>query len=82
VSRFLVVFDRRAGITLEVREVGALPGAAISARLDAEEAYMSNKSVEVVVLSADSEESLLRTHSRYFENVRELVARATSSMVK
>ena len=78
-SRFLVVFNRNSGHTLEVRPVGTSAGAATQARLEAEDAYRADKNVEIVVLSSSSEANLRRTHARYFENVSELASRGAAS---
>jgi hypothetical protein len=78
-SRFLVVFNRNSGHTLEVRSVSSSAGAATRARLEAEDSYRADKNVEVVVLSSSSEANLRRTHARYFENVSELASRGAAS---
>jgi hypothetical protein len=77
--RFLIVFDRKAGHTLEFRPVGTAVGAATRARLEAEDAYRGDKNVEVVVLSSSSEANIRRTHARYFENVSELASRGAAA---
>jgi hypothetical protein len=78
-SRFLIVFNRNSGRTLEVRSVGPSAGAATRARLEAEESHRTDKNVEVVVLSSTSEANLRRTHARYFESVSELASRGAAS---
>jgi hypothetical protein len=77
-SRFLLAFDRVAGKLLQIRDAGDSAHDAMQARLDLEEKYAESSSVEVVVLSASSEEDLRRTHARYFESVEELVHRAAA----
>ncbi|KIR62663.1 hypothetical protein TK50_16870 [Micromonospora haikouensis] len=52
------------------------PGRALDARFQAELEYRANLDVEVVVLGAASWEALTKTHTRYFQNVRELAASA------
>jgi hypothetical protein len=44
--------------------------AALDAYRAAEEAHRDNPAVEVVLLSADSRESLMATHGRFFEQSR------------
>jgi hypothetical protein len=49
---------------------------ALNARLKAEEQYSDRSSIEVVVLSAKSEDALRKTHLRYFESYRDMAAQA------
>jgi hypothetical protein len=76
---FLLVYDRRRGALLETRPFDDRD-AAFHARFEAERAHRTNPTIEVVVLSADSEEALRRTHARYFETVSEMAANALRSM--
>ena len=57
-SRFLIVFDRSSGRTLEIRSIGPSAGVATQARLAAEDFHRADKNVEVVVLSSSSEANL------------------------
>lgn len=72
---YLVVFDRRSGLIVRFREF-AQAGEALTARFDAETEFMDDGEIEVVVLGAASEEALRRTHSRYFQGVREMAGNA------
>lgn len=73
-SNFLIIYNRRTGDQL-VREFAAgQEREAIRARFKAERAHRGDTDIEVVVLGSDSRETLERTHSRYFKNVRELAA--------
>lgn len=78
--RFLVIFDRRRGSVIEVRQLNDESGSAGSARLTAEEIYRDRPEVEVVVLTGDSERSLRNTHARYFESVHDLAEGALTRM--
>lgn len=66
---FLLVYDRLSG-ELTVQEF-ADASTAMAARMKRESKAGPN--TEVVVLSSDSESSLRQTHSRYFQNVSEIL---------
>jgi hypothetical protein len=74
VIHFLLVYDRSAGQLLERQ---AFPqeraGEALRARFDCERRYADRPSIEVVVIGAESEEGLRRTHASYFATPSELV---------
>ncbi len=70
---FLLVFDRPKGEIL-LSEPYRSSADALRARFKQERKYRTNPDIEVVVLGADSMESLRRTHSRYFRNVTDLAA--------
>lgn len=65
INHFLLVFDIGRQ-TADVRAFGEDYEAALSAYGDAEEQYRSNPQIEVVLLGADSIETLKKTHSSYF----------------
>jgi cytochrome P450 len=68
---YLVIYNRRAGRI--VRHQSFLkPQRALTARFEAEREFRDDPDIEIVVLAADSWDSLPRTHSRYFKGVREL----------
>lgn len=68
---YLVIYNRREGRI--VRHQSFLkPQQALDARFEAERQYRDEPDIEVVVLGAESWDSLARTHSRYFKGVREL----------
>jgi hypothetical protein len=70
---FLIVYDTAAGEILELKRFGALQRAlALSKRFAREFAERDRRNIEVVLLSAESEDELRRTHSRYFESSAEL----------
>ncbi len=73
-SHFLLIYDRSSG-TL-VRQTGFGTSAeAIRARFEAELEYRGCPEMEIVALSAESEEALRRTHGRYFMSLSELAGR-------
>jgi hypothetical protein len=72
---FLIEYDRPRGAIVQLREFKpASRQLAEDARLELE-LELNRKGVdhEIVILDAPNKEALLRTHSRYFESVAELV---------
>ncbi len=72
---FLIEYDRASGslVTLESYD-GTKREQAERARLEMElDINQRGVDREVVLLEAESEEALLRTHRRYFEGLAELV---------
>lgn len=73
-KHFLVVFDRARGKVL--REQGFDDAQeALNERFRTEREHVRDDDIEVVVLTADSPESLRRTHARYFLTLSELADR-------
>lgn len=71
-NSYLVVYDRRSGH----RDITEYPGpggrtVALQERLRVERKHRRDH-VEVVVITANSQDELRRTHSRYFGTVSEL----------
>lgn len=73
-KHFLIVFDRRAGQILRLEEMTSAQEA-LRERFAVERKHRGETDLEVVVLGADSEAALRRTHARYFENLASLVRR-------
>jgi hypothetical protein len=71
---FLIEYDRNTGHLASMRTFDSSERqAASSARLELEIALMTEgRSREVVLLEADSEEALRKTHGRYFRDVRQM----------
>ncbi|MCA1704177.1 MAG: hypothetical protein LC808_13295 [Actinobacteria bacterium] len=77
-AHFLLVYDLAAGTLLHEERYQSRVEA-LRARFVAEAEHRSRTDdveVEVVVLSADSREDLLRTHARYFRSLAELASHA------
>lgn len=74
---FLIVFDRLRGEVLSLKECPDRRGA-LRARFQAERTYAGRRNIEVVVLGAESEAALHKTHSRYFETTGQLLKTAAS----
>ncbi|MGH3301774.1 MAG: hypothetical protein ACRDOK_08850 [Streptosporangiaceae bacterium] len=74
-NHYLVVFDHSTGEVLR-RPRFSDPAMAISARFEEERERRGEASIEVVLLGADSWESLRRTHGRYFRDFGELAEAA------
>jgi hypothetical protein len=73
-----MVFDRRSGEVVE-RTVYSDRHEALRARFEAERKYQDAPDIEVVVLAADSEDAVKRTHARYFGTLRTLFEGALNS---
>ncbi len=69
-SGFLLVYHRRSGRLETIEQFTGPTGAqdALRARIS-RESEIDDPDVEVVALNSDSEETLRRTHARYFEAV-------------
>jgi hypothetical protein len=76
VSYYLLVFDRRRGHLQRYEDFHGDSRRAFRARLREEAAHAPDQDVEVVVLSAGSEEELRATHSRYFRSAEEMLSGA------
>lgn len=68
---FLVVFDRAEGRLLRLDEYMDRE-AALKERFASERLHRQAPTVEVVVLTAASEDALRRSHSRYFQDVQQI----------
>ena len=77
-SYFLLVYDRRQGHLMKSPIVfsDADAARALDARFKLEDAHRLEPDIEVVLLGADSLESLRRTHARYFKSLREIATSA------
>lgn len=80
-KHFLVVFDRREGRLLNLKEYPT-SAAALQARFDTEKSHRREHAVEVVVLTAPTETDLRRTHARYFKDVRQLASNGLDRVAK
>ncbi|MDQ5975453.1 MAG: hypothetical protein QG661_2662 [Actinomycetota bacterium] len=75
-TSFLLEYNRRNG-ELHLQPF-AEPGKAMAARMEREAS--AGPDIEIVVLSSDSEESLRRTHSRYFQSVPEILRSSSDAL--
>jgi hypothetical protein len=71
---YLLVYDRSTGKLVECRDLGEDRSGALAQRFAIEKRERSHPDIEVVVLSADSLETLRSTHSRYFRTMSELTS--------
>jgi hypothetical protein len=71
---FLIEYDRALGKLVQIKEFSADDfAAAASARLVLELKQMQSKyEHEIVILEAESEQQLRKTHRRYFESISAL----------
>jgi hypothetical protein len=73
-AHFLLIYDRGAGQLVRNQEcVDA--AAAFAGRVLAESEFANQPEIEIVALTAESEEGLRTTHGRYFLDLAELAAR-------
>ena len=72
---FLLTYDRRRGALISESEYDQTEHqAAMAARASAVAHHIKNPNVEVVLLGAHSRDDLMRTHSRYFRTIKEIVS--------
>jgi hypothetical protein len=69
IKHFLVIYDIDAS-KAEVREFGTDYDEALRAYDQSEQDARARPNIEVVLLSAESLDTIKRTHSSYFESVR------------
>lgn len=73
-TAFLLIYDRHAGALLRAQRYED-DYEALQARFIAEEEFRGREEIEVVAVTAETEDDLRRTHGRYFMNLDQLVAR-------
>lgn len=71
-NSYLVVYHRARGELLEFRQFDSQV-AAMRRRFELERVHEANKQIEVVVLMAESESVLRKTHARYFTSFGDLL---------
>jgi hypothetical protein len=72
---YVLIYDQATGRLRDIENYGADRAAdALSRRFELDRAYAAESGVEIVLLSAESEAALQRTHARYFRSVDELVS--------
>lgn len=78
-KHFVLAYDTRLSglISKEEFPTGRL---ALQSRFQLEDQYSARPEVEIVVLSADSEQQLRVTHRRYFSDLGEFVEAAARSV--
>jgi hypothetical protein len=74
VQHFVLVYDQRLGRLVADVEVFGDSDAGMQRRFELERKFRDDPKIEVVMLSASSEEQIRRTHSRYFKTTAELLA--------
>ena len=73
-AHFLLIYDRSAGRLIRNQEYSDA-AAAFAGRVQAETEFTNQPDIEIVALTAESEEELRMTHGRYFLDLSELAAR-------
>ena len=71
-KHFLLVYRRSTATLVEIRDLGTDGGKALAERFAIEKRERTNPDIEVVILSAQSEDILKKTHSRYFRTMAQL----------
>lgn len=73
---FLLVYDRKAGRIIDRHEYAEKDRAkALQERFRLEATHRDHQDIEIVVLGAESEDALRKTHGRYFsERPQDLVS--------
>jgi hypothetical protein len=79
---FLLVYRRSTASLVECRELGTDRANALAERFSIEKRERRDPDVEVVILSAPSKETLMRTHSRYFKTLSELASDFSSGLAQ
>lgn len=81
---FLIEYDRLSGKLIELRSFVASDAAAANSARVALELDRMNAQIEreIVILDAESEEQLRRTHRRYFEPIGTLADPTSVSALK
>jgi hypothetical protein len=65
---FLIAYDRHRGILLEEPRDFDDEAAAVDAYASAERDHAGDRNIEIVLVGADSLETIKTTHSNYFSN--------------
>jgi hypothetical protein len=73
-AHFLLIYDRAAGQLVRQQRY-ADAAAAIAGRFAAEKEFAQQPQIEIVAVTAESEDELRTTHGRYFFDLNELAAR-------
>lgn len=73
-AHFVLIYDRPAGQLVRKQQFDS-NAEALSARFEAEHEFRGRPEIEIVALTAESEEELMRTHGRYFLDLAQLVDR-------
>ena len=67
IQHFLLIYDRAAGLQVEVREIGTDSSGAVAAYQEVEREFTHNPRMDVVLVGSDSLDTVRVTHSNYFD---------------
>ena len=73
-EHFLIIFDTDAQELRDAVQLGANADAAVNAYAEYEQKYRNETGVEIVLIGADSIDTIRRTHSQYFDAVDDFFA--------
>lgn len=74
--QFLIIYNQQTGAVALTSYTDDQRAVARERRFELEQVHRLEPHIEVVLLSAPSEDVVRRTHARYFKSVRELVESA------
>jgi hypothetical protein len=73
-EHFLIIFDTDAQELRDAVQLGADGDAAVNAYAEYEQKYRNERGIEIVLIGADSIDTIRRTHSQYFDAVDDFFA--------
>jgi hypothetical protein len=74
-EHFLIIYDVKAQTLRETVFLGSDGEAAAQAYSEHEQKYRDEEGIEIVLIGADSIDTVRRTHSQYFDSVDDFFAR-------
>ena len=78
-NSYLMVYDREHGQLLELKEFSS-QAAAMRRRFVLERQHAEDDQIEIVVLMAESESLLRKTHARYFTSLGDLLSNMSARL--
>jgi hypothetical protein len=69
---FLLIYDHNQHKLIDIQRFGEEGDRATEAYSECEEKYRDREDIEIVLVGADSLETIQRTHSHYFRDARDV----------
>ena len=66
IKHFLLIYDRAAGMQVDVREFGTDSARAVAEYQEVERLYAENPRMDIVLVGSDSLDTVRVTHANYF----------------
>jgi len=83
VNFYVLIYDQSSGRLRDVEHYGVDGAmAALARRFELDRQYAGEPSVEIVLLSAESEDALRQTHARYFSSVNQLAQKSVDDLAR